>query len=61
MIELQLQEKFLIPFFIDNVNGLGYKEVKATTITSNLIIEEDLKQLLNYFYFLENSRNNILV
>jgi len=47
MIELQLQEKFLIPFFTDNINGLGYKEVKANTITSNLIIEEDLKQLLS--------------
>ena len=46
MNELQLQDKFLIPFFTDNVNGLGYKEVKANTITNNLVIEEDLKQFL---------------
>ncbi len=46
MNELQLQDKFLIPFFTDNVNGLGYKEVKANTITNNLIIEDDLKQFL---------------
>ena len=46
MNELQLQDKFLIPFFTDKVNGLGYKEVKANTITNNLIIEEDLKQFL---------------
>jgi len=42
MNELHLQDKFLIPFITDEVNGLGYKEVKANTITNNLIIEEDL-------------------
>ena len=46
MNELHLQDKFLIPFFIDKVNGLGYKEVKANTISNNLIIEEDLKEFL---------------
>ncbi len=39
MNELHLQDKFLIPYFID---GLGYKEVKANTVTNSLIIEEDL-------------------
>jgi type I restriction enzyme R subunit len=42
MNELHLQDKFLIPFITDEVNGLGYKEVKANTITNTLIIEEDL-------------------
>ena len=46
MNELHLQDKFIIPFITDNINGLGYKEVKANTIRKNLIIEEDLKQFL---------------
>lgn len=40
MNELHLQDKFLIPFFRE---GLGYKEVKANTVTQALIIEEDLQ------------------
>ena len=47
MNEQQLQEKFLIPFFTDNIDGLGYREVKANTITNNLVIEEDLREFLN--------------
>jgi type I restriction enzyme, R subunit len=47
MNELHLQDKYLIPFITDNVNGLGYKEVKANTITTSLFIEEDLKQFLS--------------
>lgn len=43
MNELHLQDKFLIPFFRD---GLGYKEVKANTITQSLIIEEDLQAFI---------------
>ena len=43
MNELHLQDKFLIPFFRDS---LGYKEVKANTITSSLIIEEDLQAFI---------------
>ena len=47
MNELHLQDKFLIPFFTtNNGKGLGYKEVSANTITSNLIIEEDLIEFL---------------
>ncbi len=42
MNELHLQDKFLIPFITDSVDGLGYNEVKANTITNNLIIQEDL-------------------
>jgi type I restriction enzyme, R subunit len=44
MNELQLQDKFLVPFIRD---GLGYREVKANTVTSALIIEEDLEEFLS--------------
>ena len=44
MNELHLQDKFLIPFFRD---GLGYKEVKANTVTQALIIEEDLQAFIS--------------
>lgn len=44
MNELHLQDKFLIPYFID---GLGYKEVKANTVTNSLIIEEDLQAFIS--------------
>lgn len=43
MNELHLQDKFLIPFFRD---GLGYREVKANTVTQSLIIEEDLQAFI---------------
>lgn len=43
MNELHLQDKFLIPFFQE---GLGYKEVKANTVTQSLIIEEDLQTFI---------------
>jgi len=39
MNELHLQDKFLVPFL---VNELGYNEVNANTISNSLIIEEDL-------------------
>lgn len=44
MNELHLQDKFVIPFFRDS---LGYKEVKANTITNSLIIEEDLLEFIS--------------
>jgi len=47
MNELHLQDKFLIPFFTNNVEGLGYREVKANTISNNLYIEEDLLEFLS--------------
>lgn len=49
MNEIHLQDKFLIPFFRDS---LGYKEVKANTISQDLIIDEDLQE------FIENSSLN---
>ena len=44
MNETYLQDKFLIPFFRDN---LKYQEVKANTITNSLIIEEDLQTFIS--------------
>lgn len=44
MNELHLQDKFLVPFIVD---GLGYREVKANTISSSLIIEEDLQAFIS--------------
>ena len=44
MSELHLQDKFLIPFFRTE---LGYQEVKANTVTSSLIIEEDLQTFIS--------------
>lgn len=43
MNELNLQDRFLIPFIVDE---LGYKEVKANTINNSLIIEEDLETFI---------------
>ena len=44
MNELHLQDKFLVPFMRD---GLGYREVKANTVSNSLIIEEDLEEFIS--------------
>ena len=44
MNETHLQDKFLIPFFREE---LGYQEVKANTVTNSLIIEEDLQAFIS--------------
>ncbi len=44
MNELHLQDKFLVPFMRD---GLGYREVKANTISNSLVIEEDLEEFIS--------------
>lgn len=43
MNELHLQDRFLIPFITET---LGYKEVKANTVSNSLIIEEDLQAFI---------------
>ncbi|OQW67135.1 MAG: restriction endonuclease subunit R [Proteobacteria bacterium ST_bin11] len=43
MNELHLQDRFLLPFLRDS---LGYREVKANTVTHSLIIEEDLEAFI---------------
>lgn len=64
MRETQLQEKFIIPFFRDN---LSYQEVKANTVSNSLIIEEDLEifisttELNQKPYPTKPSSKNILV
>jgi len=44
MLETHLQDKFIIPFFRDQ---LGYQEVKANIVTNSLIIEEDLEAFIS--------------
>jgi len=44
MSETHLQDKFLVPFFREE---LGYQEVKANTVTNSLIIEEDLQTFIS--------------
>ena len=44
MNETQLQDKFLVPFFLKD---LGYKEVKPNTIDNSLIIKEDLLEFIS--------------
>ncbi|MFA6809206.1 MAG: type I restriction endonuclease, partial [Eubacteriales bacterium] len=44
MNELNLQDWFLLPFFRQI---LGYREVKANTVTNSLIIEEDLQEFIS--------------
>nr|WP_316348351.1 DEAD/DEAH box helicase family protein [Desulfuromonas acetoxidans] len=44
MNELHLQDKFLVPFLVDE---LGYQEVKANTVSNSLIIEEDLQAFIS--------------
>jgi len=44
MNELNLQDRFLLPFFRQ---VLGYHEVKANTVTNSLIIEEDLQEFIS--------------
>jgi len=44
MNELHLQDRFLVPFFRDD---LSYQEVKANTVTQSLIIEEDLQAFVS--------------
>lgn len=47
MNELLLQDKYLINFLCERNDGLGYKEVKANTVSSDkLMIEEDLKSFI---------------
>ena len=57
MNESHLQDKFLIPFFLE---GLGYQEVKANTVTQSLIIEEDLQSFVSYTELNKNPYETLL-
>lgn len=47
MKELDLQDKYLINFFCERPDGLGYKEAKANTVSSNFFVMEDLKHFIS--------------
>jgi type I restriction enzyme R subunit len=52
MKELDLQDKYLINFLTERPDGLGYKEVKANTVSSNFFIVDDLR------YFISSTQLN---
>lgn len=52
MDELILQDKYLMSFFTNPTNGLGYKEVKANTVSKLHFVVEDLKEFIS-----ETSKN----
>lgn len=66
MSELLIQDKYLINFFTERTDGLGYQEVKANTVSEHLIIEQDLRNFLsqtdlnkeNYRKLLRKYKNN---
>src|SRR5690554_6182464 len=47
MKELDLQDKYIIHFFTDIKEGLGYKEAKANTVSPKFFITEDLKYFIS--------------
>src|SRR6056297_2564483 len=47
MNELDLQEKYLIHFITERTDGLGYKEVKANTVSPKFFIVEDLREFIS--------------
>ena len=47
MDELILQDKYLMNFFTNSRDGLGYKEVKANTVSKLHFIVEDLKHFIS--------------
>lgn len=49
--ELQFQKDVVLKYFLDKVEGLGYKEVLASTIGENLLVDEDVIE------FLQSSQN----
>jgi type I restriction enzyme, R subunit len=46
MNELDLQGGYLLNFLCSRKDGLGYKEVTANTVSSDFVIEEDLRTFL---------------
>jgi type I restriction enzyme, R subunit len=52
MNELDLQEKYIINYLCDRADGLGYREVKANTVSPHFFIIEDLQ------YFISESSLN---
>lgn len=47
MNELDLQDKYVIHFITNRTDGLGYKEVKANTVSPKFFVVEDLKEFIS--------------
>jgi type I restriction enzyme, R subunit len=47
MKEIDLQDKYLIHFLTERADGLGYKEVKANTVSPQFFIVGDLKHFIS--------------
>ena len=47
MIELHLQDKYLVKFLCEDKNGLQYNEVKANTVSPKHFIVNDLKNFIS--------------
>jgi type I restriction enzyme R subunit len=47
MNELDLQDKYLVNFFCERLDGLQYNEAKANTVSAQFFINEDLKHFIS--------------
>ena len=47
MNETQIQDKYLVEYFTNPITGLGYREIKASTISKDLIAIPDLVEFLS--------------
>ena len=46
MLELDLQDKYVMHFLCERIDGLQYREAKANTVSPKFFIVEDLRQFL---------------
>lgn len=60
MNELILQDKYLMNFFTNRANGLGYKEVKANTVSKLHFVVEDLKYFISETTLNKNGYRKLL-
>lgn len=60
MKELDLQDKYIIHFFTDIKEGLGYKEAKANTVSPKFFITEDLKYFISETSLNRNNYKKLL-
>jgi len=60
MNELDLQGGYLLNFLCNRTDGLGYKEVTANTVSTNFVIEEDLRSFLSKTSFNQANYRKLL-
>ena len=60
MNELDLQGGYLMNFLCSRTDGLGYKEVTANTVSSDFVIEEDLRAFLSETSFNQANYRKLL-